>query len=619
MAPTLPSPAVFSADAARDLLQAFDVADDPDTQAFLADLLASGTVPHDEVDALFRVSGGRPPPSATRSTTNAEQVQSQRSVQAEAGEVAKRDKDSQRSSKDKEGKRGKKGKKGPRTGKKHKGVRWKEDRSPFFRNESRAADGDPDGGSASEETTPESDQPPAASRTAPNNTRTVAVFTTRTVFLGDTTPSSDDASRADRPVDSSESRKRATKTNEAACASSDMHEQCTPGKTSTLPTKQEERMAPSLYIGASPSVKSPGSAACLSWVASPCPPTTPQANKKRATTSHFFTPPSSRRKKTSSEACSLDNSCDDDDDSEAGDATPATPSKRPAHLAKVTGSSKANNANGPSRTAARTALARRPFTALTAPRFGLVQEQLAHDPFWLLVALVFLVRVAGAVSLPVFWRVKARYPTPHALAAADPRALEAAMHHLGLAAVRCAAIQRYARDWLAQPPRPGVCTAVRNYPLPPEAEEENFEEDKQEANLTRRKNPAAASCWEIGHLTQGAYAVDSWRIFCRDMFLGRSTDWQGTPCPWQQRPGVCNTGTTFQPEWMRVLPRDKELRACLRWMWMREGWDWDPRTGDRTVLREELRQAVNAGRVWYDARGQLTVAEAAAAGQEEAE
>ena len=66
---------------------------------------------------------------------------------------------------------------------------------------------------------------------------------------------------------------------------------------------------------------------------------------------------------------------------------------------------------------------------------------------------------------------------------------------------------------------------------------------------------------------------------------------------------------TFQPEWMRVLPADKELRACLRWMWMREGWEWDPVSGERSVLREEMRKAVDEGRVGYDDGGSLVIIE----------
>ena len=58
---------------------------------------------------------------------------------------------------------------------------------------------------------------------------------------------------------------------------------------------------------------------------------------------------------------------------------------------------------------------------------------------------------------------------------------------------------------------------------------------------------------------------------------------------------------------MRVQPDDKELRAYLRWMWMREGWEWDPATGERTVLRAEMLEAVNEGRVEYDDCGGLRI------------
>jgi hypothetical protein len=105
-----------------------------------------------------------------------------------------------------------------------------------------------------------------------------------------------------------------------------------------------------------------------------------------------------------------------------------------------------------------------------------------------------------------------------------------------------------------------------------------------------------AEAWEIGHLTQGKYAIDSWRIFCRDELLARAADWNGK-----------GREPEFQPEWMRVLPEDKELRAYLRWMWMREGWEWDPVTGERTVLREEMRRATEEGRVDYNDHGGLEI------------
>lgn len=112
----------------------------------------------------------------------------------------------------------------------------------------------------------------------------------------------------------------------------------------------------------------------------------------------------------------------------------------------------------------------------------------------------------------------------------------------------------------------------------------------------RTKARGFGTTWEIGHLTQGPYAIDSWRIFCRDVLLGRAENWKGR-----------GRSPDFQPEWMRVLPQDKELRACLRWMWMREGWWWDPLTGEREVLSERMRKAVDEGRVAYDSQGQLRI------------
>jgi hypothetical protein len=97
-------------------------------------------------------------------------------------------------------------------------------------------------------------------------------------------------------------------------------------------------------------------------------------------------------------------------------------------------------------------------------------------------------------------------------------------------------------------------------------------------------------------MTSGKYAIDSWRIFCRDKLLGQAEDWNGR-----------GREPEFQPEWMRVLPDDKELRAYLRWMWMKEGWEWDPATGQRRVLREEMQNAVNQGRVGFDNTGGLKI------------
>ncbi|KAI1087451.1 DNA glycosylase [Rostrohypoxylon terebratum] len=232
-----------------------------------------------------------------------------------------------------------------------------------------------------------------------------------------------------------------------------------------------------------------------------------------------------------------------------------------------------------------------PFPRLDAPKFGLIQEDLASDPFRLLVAVTFLIRVKGKLALPAFHQLMSRYPTPKSLAEANTEDIISMIKHLGLVTVRAAAIQKYARTWIDNPPKADVRYEVKNYPGPTDRTDSRLDEYEPLISDSSRL-PA----WEIGHMTQGRYAIDSWRIFCRDVLLGRAEDWRG-----KGREGE------FQPEWMRVLPEDKELRACLRWLWMQEGWAWDPRTGDREILPENLRKAVDEGRVTYDDTGGLKI------------
>ncbi|TLS26970.1 hypothetical protein PpBr36_05241 [Pyricularia pennisetigena] len=244
-----------------------------------------------------------------------------------------------------------------------------------------------------------------------------------------------------------------------------------------------------------------------------------------------------------------------------------------------------------------------PFPPLTSSKFGLIQEELAHSPFELLIAVRLLIKTAGKAAIPTFRRLVARYPTPEAFAAADPNQLLDMIRHLGLGVVRREAMLCYARIWVERPPRREVRYGVKNYPRPGDAadvkagEEFGPEEEDEAISGGEMVRRGLGSAWEIGHITQGPYAIDSWRIFCRDELLGRGED------------NEKGNGGQFQPEWMRVLPLDKELRAYLRWMWMREGWDWDPVTGEREVLSDNLRRAVNDGRVGYDDSGQLQILE----------
>ena len=48
---------------------------------------------------------------------------------------------------------------------------------------------------------------------------------------------------------------------------------------------------------------------------------------------------------------------------------------------------------------------------------------------------------------------------------------------------------------------------------------------------------------------------------------------------------------------MRVILEDKELRDLLRWMWLKERFEWDPFTGEKVVASPELMMAAMEGRI----------------------
>lgn len=226
-----------------------------------------------------------------------------------------------------------------------------------------------------------------------------------------------------------------------------------------------------------------------------------------------------------------------------------------------------------------------PFPPLSAPHFGLIQEKLAHDPFRLLIAVTFLIRTHGKHAIPVFYELMEKYPTPEALVAADKNDMVSIIRHLGLQNQRASTYQMYAKIWLDDPPVKDKRYPVRGYP------ESESGRDLKKGEIILDSDERSA--WEIGHMTQGPYAIDSWRIFCRDVLRGVADGYNGE-----------GTEEGFQPEWMRVVPEDKELRAYLRWMWLKEGFGWDPFTGEKEVADKELMKAAMEGRIaWDDAGG----------------
>jgi hypothetical protein len=212
-----------------------------------------------------------------------------------------------------------------------------------------------------------------------------------------------------------------------------------------------------------------------------------------------------------------------------------------------------------------------PFPPLSSHGFGLIQEKLAHDPFKLLIGTTLLNRTRGVHAIPVIFLLTEKYPTPEDMAAVDETELVQATRHLGMQNIRAKRYIELAKAWLADPPLKGRRHRKLHYPRRDDGK------DIKPREVIDDDDPRIGA-WEIAHLpTTGPYALDSWRIFHRDEFRGLATNWTG----------VGALTKDFEPEWKRVVPKDKELRAYLRWMWLKEGWEWDPQTGKKAVASEE--------------------------------
>ncbi|GAD96925.1 5-Methylcytosine G/T mismatch-specific DNA glycosylase [Paecilomyces variotii No. 5] len=226
-----------------------------------------------------------------------------------------------------------------------------------------------------------------------------------------------------------------------------------------------------------------------------------------------------------------------------------------------------------------------PFPPISASSFGLVQEQLAHEPFQLLIATIFLNRTRGGVAIPVLFKVFERYPTIESMANAELADLVSMINCLGFQNQRAKKCIALAQTWLASPPTKGKRYRKLHYPKKMDGRDVGTNE------CIPDDDPRVA--WEVSHLPGvGAYAIDSWRIFCRDELRGLSTDWKGS-----------GAEEGFTPEWKSVHPMDKELRAYLTWMWLKEGWVWDRETGQRHLASDKLMRAARRGGVAHEEEG----------------
>ena len=220
-----------------------------------------------------------------------------------------------------------------------------------------------------------------------------------------------------------------------------------------------------------------------------------------------------------------------------------------------------------------------PFPPLSDKTFGLMQEKLAHDPFRMLVATIFLNKTPGERAMPVFYQLMKRYPTVEALAKANVSDVTAIIQHLGFQNQRAHKCVALATKWHERPPTHGKRVRKLHYPEKGDGRDVGKEELLDDAD--------SRVGWEISHLPGlGPYSHDSWRIFCRDELRGLSRSWLGE--------GVSDPD--FEPEWKRVVPTDKELRAYLTWQWLKEGWIWNKETGHRHRADEKtMREAQGGG------------------------
>ena len=225
-----------------------------------------------------------------------------------------------------------------------------------------------------------------------------------------------------------------------------------------------------------------------------------------------------------------------------------------------------------------------PVPPITAERFGIIQEKLWREPFWLLIAVTFLNKTTGRAAVPVFWALKKKYATPEALAKASQDELCEIIHHLGLQNQRARRLISMAQAWMEQVPENGRRSRTLHYPT------KNDGRGFKPSEIVEEDADDCAGALEIAHIPGcGPYAWDSWRIFCRDVLRRVAEDYNGA-----------GESDDFVPEWKKVLPGDKELRACLRWMWLREGWIWDHETGEKKRATEAEMQKALQGEMEID-------------------
>lgn len=235
-----------------------------------------------------------------------------------------------------------------------------------------------------------------------------------------------------------------------------------------------------------------------------------------------------------------------------------------------------------------------PFPPISSPTFGLIQETLAHNPFRLLLATIFLNRTKGVAAIPVFYALLDKYPSIEAFANAKQEDIVEQIRCLGFQNQRAKKCIGIVKAWLDPQTTPVKGKRYRKFDYPSKGDGRDIKKsDEPVSDEDKRK------AFEVAHLPGvGAYAIDSWRIFCRDELRALATDWKGKSAI---ATVDSNSDSEFEPEWKRVQPQDKELRAYLTWMWLKEGLVWEPVTGEKTPASEKVMRKAEVGGVLLEA------------------
>lgn len=201
---------------------------------------------------------------------------------------------------------------------------------------------------------------------------------------------------------------------------------------------------------------------------------------------------------------------------------------------------------------------------LSPSKFGLIQERIRNSLWALVVQTVLWNKTTARVGRPVLFKLLSKYQTPSDMASADVNDVMCIVRCLGLQNKRSKLLIDLARQWLSAPPDPSRRYTRRHYPKTGD----NL--DLKDGAMVEEEDLHPS--FEISHLPGvGPYAIDSYRIFYRDTLRKFGVD----------------PHEVFEPEWKRVLPQDKDLRAYLKWRWRSVGWDWDEKSGERRRIVQD--------------------------------